>query len=217
VNYLVGIKTPPGTLKAGTQFQAKLLLVGINRLVADPARAAAGVLSSYGLAGAPTYQVQSEQGEVLDQQYLLSLRAGKERCFRGSLSGLADLPGNLGAQLAGLRDNWSAILQVQDGSGKTRIIPVEGGIGYAVLRAEDEGKRVFIGHPFVADRDEVVINLARSRDWKTWQVEIHNPTDKAMTVHVSANPRAEGLALDETLELSAGTSVFRSAGQAPTG
>lgn len=214
VNYLVGIRTEPGVVKAGTQCQARLLLVGINRLVVNPDRLAAQVLSSYGIAGPPTYQVQAEKGEVGDQQYLLNLRAGKERCFRGTLRGLADLPGNLGAKIAGLNDAWSAVFQVQDGSGKLRIIPVEEGIGYAVLRAEDERKRLFIGHPFVADSEQAIIGLARSKDWKKWQVEIHNPTDKAMTVHVSANPCADGLHLDETLKLPAGTSVFRSAGPA---
>jgi hypothetical protein len=217
VNYLVGIKTPEGTLKAGTRCQAKLLMVGINRLVADPEKLAAQVVASYGLAGTPEYQLQAEQGEVTDQQYTLSLKAGKAGCFRGTLRGLADLPGNLGTKLGGLNDGWSAILQVQDGSGRTRIVPVEDGVGYAVLRAEDEGKRVFIGHPFVADNENVTLGLARSRDWKTWQVEIHNPTAAEMRVHVTTNSCAEGFSLDETVTLPAGASVLRSAGSAPTG
>ena len=153
INHQVGIKTPAGTVARGTKLTAKLLLVGMNRLVAEPDKLAAQVAADYGLSGAPAYQVQAEQGKVTDRGVVLGLDASQGHCFRGKLTGLASLPGNLGARIAGLTDTWSAVLQVQDGSGKTRIIPVEQDTGYAVLRAEDEGKRLFIGG-LQADRDD---------------------------------------------------------------
>jgi hypothetical protein len=152
---------------------------------------------------------------VTGQDYVLALDASKDHCFRGKLTGLGNLSGNLGAQIVGLTDTWSAILQVQDGSGKTRIIPVERDTGYAVLRAEDEGQRLFIGHPLICDSPQVVISLARSKDWKTWEVEIHNPTAKPLQVTVRPNPNVEGFKLSETIQLPPGSSVLRTAGLAP--
>lgn len=213
VNYQVGIKTPAGTLKAGTSHDASLLLVGINRLVPEPDKLAAQLAVAYGLSGKPSYQVQAERGSVLRQDCLLGLQADKAGAFAGQITGLKDLPGNLGAQVSGLNGNWSAVLQ--DSAGRTRIIPVEDGVGYAVLRAEEEGKRLFIGHPFTADNPQVMLSLARSKDWKTWVVEIHNPTDEALRVKVTTNPLVQGLKLNETLQLPAGSSVIREAGPAP--
>lgn len=215
VNYQVGIKTAPGMFKANVPAEARLLLVGINRLVADPAKLAAQVRTDYGLAGPPAYQVQADQGAVTGQEYLLTLSAAQAHCFRGKVTGLDKLAGNLGAKIEGLNSGWGAVVQMQDGTGKTRIIPVEEGIGYAVLRTEDEGKTVFIGHPLIAENAKLIISLSRSKDWKTWQVELHNPTEKAMRVKVSTNPAVRGFKLDETLQIPAGSSVMRTAGTAP--
>jgi hypothetical protein len=215
VNFQVGIKTPAGVVKRGTQAQASLLLVGINRLVAEPDKLAAQVAADYGLSGPPAYRVEARQGKVTGQDCRLTLDASKDHCFRGKLTGLAHLSGNLGSVITGLTDTWSAVFQVQDGSGKTRIIPVEQDTGYAVLRAEDEGKDVFIGHPLICDSPQVVISLARSTDWKTWQVEVHNPTAKALMVRVRPNPNVQDFRLTETIQLAPGSSVTRNAGPAP--
>lgn len=215
VNYQVGVQTRAGTIEAGTTCRAALLLVGINRLEAEPEKVAAQVASAYGLAGTPTYEVQAEAGRVLGRQYVLSLQAGREQGFRGTVRGLAALPGNLGTTLAGLNHRWAAVLQVQDGRRRTRLLPVEEGTGYAALRAEDDGKRLFLGHPLLADNPQAVIGLARSRDWRTWQVEIHNPTDKPMRLRLTTSPLVEGFALRETVAVGAGQSVLRSAGPAP--
>jgi len=216
VNHQVGIKTPAGAVAKGAKLEAKLLLVGMNRLVAEPDKLAAQVAADYGLSGPPAYQVTAEQGQVTGQDYVLALDASQDRCFRGKLTGLANLSGNLGSAITGLSDTWSAVVQVQDGSGKTRLIPVEKGTGHAVLRAEDEGRRLFIGHPLLCDNPQVVISLARSQDWKTWEVELHNPTARALTAKVRPNPHVEGFRLTETIELPPGSSVQRSAGPAPT-
>jgi hypothetical protein len=212
INHEIGIKTPAGTIAKGTKLNARLLLVGINRLEADPVKMAAQVASAYGLTGKPEYRVRTERGSVLSQDYVLSLQAGKQGAFRGTLSGLQALPGNLGSTVGGLNSNWCAVLQEGE---KTRIIPVEQGVGYAVLRAEDEGKPVFIGHPFIADNPQVVLSLARSKDWATWVLEIHNPTNKALKVKVSTSAGVRGLKLRETVQLPAGSSVMREVGAAP--
>ena len=78
-----------------------------------------------------------------------------------------------------------------------------------------KGKDVFIGHPLICDSPQVVISLARTSDWKTWQVEIHNPTAKSLRVRVRPNPNVQGFTLSETIQLAPGSSVIRSAGPAP--
>jgi len=214
VNYQVGVKTEPGRLPAGARMDAKLLLVGINRLTEDPEKLAAQVAVDYGLGGAPSYRVQAQQGSVAGHEYVLSLQQA-DGAFRGTCTGLDRLAGNLGTTLGGLNDNWSAVLQVQDANSPTRIIPVEDGLGYAVLRAQDEGKPIFIGHPLTCDDPLIMLSLARSKDWKTWEAEIHNPTDEAKTVRVSTSPGVLGVKLDQTVQLPAGSSVIREVGAAP--
>jgi hypothetical protein len=218
VNYLVGLKTPPGVVARGKQGRAKLLLVGMHRLVDDPVGLAAKVAADYGLSGGPAYNVVPNQGEVLTQDCVVSLGATEGHCFHGSITGLAGLAGNLGVTLSGLNDRWCAVFQAQDGDvPATRIIPVEDGLGYAVLQAEDDGRELFIGHPFIADNPNATIGLARSKDWKTWLVEVHNPTENPMRVTISTNPHVLGFELNETLDLAPGQSVTRTTGDAPNG
>ena len=105
-------------------------------------------------------------------------------------------------------------LRLAQADAKARLIAVEAGTGYAVLRAEDEGRNIFLGHPLLADKPEVVLNVTRSRDWKDWVAEIHNPTDAALTVTVRSNPHVAGLTFAETLTLAAGSSASRRLGAA---
>lgn len=104
---------------------------------------------------------------MVDQQYVLTLAAAPEGCFRGRVHGLAALPGNLGCAVRGMNDRWTAWFQRQGKDIKTRTLPVEESTTYAVLR-DDEGQPLFIGHPIVADRPELVLNIARSEDGKRW-------------------------------------------------
>jgi len=83
-----------------------------------------------------------------------------------------------------------------------------------VLRAEDEGQTIFLGHPLIADNPDISLIVARTKDWKRWQVEIHNPTDKKLTVTVRSNPYVVGLKFTEKLTLPPGSSVIRDVGAA---
>jgi hypothetical protein len=212
VNYGVGFDNQRTALKAGTKLRAKMLMVGMHRLVSDPVALAEKIARDYAVAGQPVYQFDTAQGTVGPADYPVDLRAGKEGCFKGKLTGVADLAGNLGVAVSGLRDNWTAFCQTQGAQPKTRIISVEQGIGYAVLRAEDEGQTVFLGHPLIADNPEVSLTVARTKDWKRWEVEIHNPTSKTMTVIVRSNPHVLGLKFTEQLTLPPGSSVIRDLG-----
>lgn len=213
MNCGVGIKPTAAVMKAGTKLRARLLLVGMNKLVEDPAALAARVAKDYGLAGAPAYTVEARQGEVLGTKYRLDLAASPERCFVGAIAGLDKLPGNLGCRVSGLNDHWTAFFQEQDGKQlKTRILPVEQGTAYLTLRGADNAKEFFAGHPVVADNQDIVLNVARSQDWKRWLLEVHNPTDQSVTTWVRSSPHALGLKFAEQLELKPGSSQFRDLG-----
>ncbi|MGA2617560.1 MAG: hypothetical protein ABSF26_08130 [Thermoguttaceae bacterium] len=209
VNFGVGIKPTAPVMKAGTKLRVRLLMAGMHRLVADPAALAARIRSDYGLLGAPSYSVEAQAGKVVDQQYVLTLAAAPEGCFRGRVRGLAALPGNLGCAVRGMNDRWTAWFQRQGKEIKTRTLPVEESTTYAVLRDDDEGQSLFIGHPIVADRSELVLNSARSEDGKRWLLEVHNPTDGMIQSEVSSSPHVKTVRFHETMRIEPGTSLLR--------
>ena len=88
-------------------------------------------------------------------------------------------------------------------------MPVEEGTAYAVLRDEDEGRAVFIGHPIVADRPELVLNVARGEDGQQWLLEVHNPTDQVVKSLVKNSPHVTGIRFEEQMEIPPGTSLLR--------
>ena len=199
LGYQVGIKSLQPLLKAGSTLHANLLFVGMHRAVADPVAMAAGIRREYGLVGQPGYRAEVKQGTVLDQQYVFHVQADASGIFQATLHGLAALDGNLGSMVSGLHDNWTAAFQQISGNRvKTRLVPVEQGIGYALWQAEDDGTLVTIGHPFVASNPAITLTLTRSADWKSWQLEIHNPTAKALTVTVHNNPAFTGFTFEQS-------------------
>ena len=216
VNYGVGFKPEtPGVFKKGDHYRAMLMLVGMHRLVDDPASLAGAIDKEYGLSGAPAWKITPQQGTQGVPDYPVQLAASPTSdCFLGGVSGVVGLAGNLGVEIAGLHDNWTAFFQAQGAGSQTRIISVEKGTGYAVIQAPDEGKTLFLGHPLVADNPALSLTVARSDDWKKWVVEIHNPTDKPITATVRSNPYYQGFVFSEKLTLSPGSSVMRELGPA---
>jgi hypothetical protein len=208
VNFSVGIKPTGPVMKAGTKMRVRLLLAGMHNQVADPAALAARIRTDYGIAAAPSYRVKAQVGDVVSQQYALMLAASPEGCFLGSVRGIASLAGNLGCAVHGLNDRWTAWFQ-QGEKTKTRILPVEKGTAYAVLRDEDEGRDVFIGHPVVADQPELVLNVALAEDGQSWRLEVHNPTDQAVKSLVRSSPHVTGIRFEERMEIRPGTSLVR--------
>ena len=221
VNYGVGFKPDGDVLKAGTKLRARLLQVGMHRLVEDPAALAAKIALDYGITAGPAYTFTPTHGTVGAPDYPVPLRAGNDGCFVGKITGVAGMAGNLGVAVSGLNARWTAFCQSSGAAAatdtRTRLLAVEDGMAYAVVRAEDEGRTMFLGHPLLADARELVLSVTRSRDWKTWVADIHNPTDAALTVTVRSNPHVTGLRFSETLTVPAGNSVIRVLGPAPAG
>jgi hypothetical protein len=118
----------------------------------------------------------------------------------------AEIPGYLPACIEGLHDHWSvALLDRNRPWPNVRALPVRDGRAFAQLDLVPADSDLFIGHPVTADRDEVRL-LVSWMEPGVWFVEAHNPTDTAMRVHVATSPRWPLFALDETIELAAGTS-----------
>ena len=214
VNFTVGLKSPGPVVKAGTRFRVRLLLVGMHRQVNDPVSLAATIRTAYGVAGGPGYEVKAQQGKVASQEYRLDLEPGADGCFLGAIHGLNKLPGNLGCALREMNDRWTVFFQQQGAKVRTRILPVEEKTAYCVVNDADEGQSVFIGHPVVADNPALVLNVARSKDWKSWLLEIHNPTDSEVVANVKSSPHVTGFQFAESVKLAPGTSQFRTLGPA---
>jgi len=215
VNYQVGFKTEGDVLKKGSKVRIKILLVGMHRLVKDPAKLAKKIVKDYGLGESPSYNVEIEKGKVSHQEYILTIESDRNKCFKGKIRGIKNLPGNLGCMVTNLNNNWSAFFQQLGKETKNRIIPVEEGIGYAVLREEDEGKTIFIGHPVLCNNPNIILSIARSEDWKKWILEIHNPTKKEVSVTIWKNPNFTGFneLKKTTIKLPPGSSTFRNLGE----
>ena len=210
VNFNIGVKGKGNLLNAQSSLQAKVLLIGMNRMVADPAAMAAKIRTDYGLVGKPEYEVNAIKGKVLSQQYILEAVADQDGVFQSRINHLAAMDGNLGCMVRGLHDNWSAVFQQINGNSvKTRLIPVEKGIGYALLQAEDEGRQLAIGHPFTVNVPEIVLTLTRIFNKKNWRLEIHNPTEKELNIIVCSNPAFTGLKFKENLKIAPGSSTIR--------
>ena len=117
---------------------------------------------------------------------------------------LDKLPGTLGLRLSGLADNRSAVLALPDG--RIRLVPVEKGIGYVALGDDESDKELFIGHPFSCDCDDIGLYLSLAADMKTWQLEVHNPTDKKVAARVAVDPRFRFLTVEDAVALAPGVS-----------
>jgi hypothetical protein len=212
MNFTVGVKPPESGVKEGTKFKVKLLLIGMHNQVENPASLAATIRTAYGLSGDSGNQVEAKQGKVVGQEYRLDIEPSADGCFLGTAKGLDKLSGNLGCALLGMNDRWTVFFQQQDAKVKTRILPVEEKTAYCVMTAADEGKLIFIGHPVVTDNPELVLNVALSKDWKSWLLEIHNPTNSEITSNVKSSPHVKSFKFAERIKLAPGTSQFRTLG-----
>jgi hypothetical protein len=200
----VGVRRDGSSLLVrASRSPARLLLVGMNTGVKDPAQRAGALVRQYGLDGASAaYTVAAADGRVVDRQYALTLQAGPRGFFRGAVTGLPALDGNLGCVLRGLNDRWPVVLR--SGSDAWRYLPVESGCAHAVLSAADEGRALFIGHPVTANHPDVVLNLMRDR------LEVHNPTARRITTRIRMNPESGMGTWEDRMVIPAGSSLVRS-------
>jgi len=214
--YFVRIPAEGDVIKKGTTHTIRLLAVGMHNQVEDPIALSETVKTAYGL-GTQTqgYDVQLSHGQVTGREYTLDLETGSMGNVQGVITGLDDLPGTLGSRITGLNQRWTAALYRGGDDPNVRIMPIDAeGVGRAVLQPDLDRKPLFLGHPYTTGHEDVVLNLSRTRDWKSWQLEIHNPTDQPISGHVVSAQGWPGPELQHAYELDPGSSEMITIGAA---
>jgi hypothetical protein len=154
--------------------------------------------------GKTAYRPEVKRGKVLDT-YLTFTLAAQEGAAEVKLP-KAVLPGFLTTLVQGLNDNWSVHLVDRARAWPNhRALPIRDGRSYAELDLNDANADLFIGHPVIADCQDVKILVSWIQP-KRWHVEVHNPTGSPLNVSCRSNPGWPFFTFDEKLDLAPGTS-----------
>lgn len=172
------------TLPAGTTLSTRLAMV---KLAPTSGEAVIGnwtkLRDEYGMTGqAPAYKVNPTQGTVAATRYMLEL-AAKDNGFAGAISKTA-LPQPLPVKVTGLNDKWTA--------GKVNLVKnqwtplgVWQGAAYTTVDTSEGDHQLYIGNLVMADNPEVLLTLLPANEGGATNVEVHNPTDREITVKVT--------------------------------
>lgn len=138
------------------------------------------VRSMMGFDCEPAYDIRIDEGRVLSRRLVLELEAGEAGAAFEIPA--ADLPMALPVTVSGLNDNWPAVL-VDRATNRWRPLGMLEGTAYATLDTTAGDSHIFIGHPLVADRPDIVLSLSRVAE-DEYAVEIHNPTGRVVETTV---------------------------------
>jgi len=189
--------------QAGTLFNGKFVLVGMNRFVKDPYAFSDEIRRAYGIGETTAgYQPVLKAGRGVPNGVCFDAIAEKGVLF-GRFNGLAKLPGTLGLRLAGLNDRQSVVVATPK---DVRLVSAEHGVSHVALRDEESDCDLFVGHPFRTDAAELVLSLSKTIKGP-WKLEVHNPTDKEISTRLTTDPRQKFFALDKELTIASGASV----------
>jgi len=133
--------------------------------------------------GKPAYTLQTGQGTILSQRYILAVDGKASGCFSGQLDG--KLVSSLPVVVSSLNDRWSAFL-CDRSLKQARPVGVFEGKAWATISLAGRAD-LFIGHPVLADNPELFLQLTQSGN-DAWTLEVHNPTDAPIATRVRANP-----------------------------
>ncbi|MHB9025768.1 MAG: hypothetical protein ACYC7E_16640 [Armatimonadota bacterium] len=202
--------------KAGETKRVELLLLGIPRATAytknlpsPSTEIVERFYRDFGLDGGKTgYTITPQAGRVTGQRYLLAIDGTPARCFSGQLRG--SLISSLPIVVSGINPNWTSYLYDRARHAARPLGNFEGKAWATVCL--NGTLDLFIGHPLVADNEQVVLQVTQAGE-QAWRVEIHNPTDAAITTTVKKNPFFDPLKdkpfTRETITIPAGSSVTR--------
>ncbi len=181
--------------KKGETAQARLLIVGIPRrcVLTEHWPASAEVVErfyrDFGLdGGRPAYTLSLDQGKETSHRYILGIDGASSGGFSGRLEGT--LISSLPIAVSGLNDRWSACLYDR-GLKQARPIGVLEGTAWATINLTGRAD-LFVGHPVLVDNPELFVQFTQSGE-SSWTVEVHNPTDAAVTTRIRANPAFDPL------------------------
>ena len=133
-----------------------------------------------GLAGKPAYDVRVASGKLLGTRLSLDLEA-QDGGAAVAVS-KTDLPIPLPLKVYGVNPNWSTGVWDEDARA---LIPCGTLDGAAVssLNTRERISNVFAGNVIVCDQSDAVVTLLPDGTGQ-WKVQVHNPTDRDMTVNV---------------------------------
>jgi hypothetical protein len=129
------------------------------------------------------YMVRLDQGAVLSRRYILSIDGRLAGGMSGQLEG--KLIFSLPIAVSGLNDRWSAFLYDRQLK-KSRPVGVLEGKAWATINLAGNAD-LFVGHPVLVNNPDLFVQLTQSGE-ETWTLEIHNPTDAAITTRIRTHP-----------------------------
>ena len=194
--FRLGMKAPARLVKAGERFSARVVIARTDQGYA-PAQAQAcleNVRREFGMGlDAPAFTFALTSGKWRDRQFLQQAEAQE-----GAICGVFAAPPLswpcVPLAVSGLNDNWDAAVYGDAGT-PLRRIPVRDGIGYASLDpARASCRTVWVGHPVVCDQPQAhLLVLENGRD--VCEVQVHNPTEKPMSIRLRPATSAVKLGL----------------------
>ena len=190
-----------GVYEAGSSFSCRMVVMGMHKFINDPAVFAGDVKNAYGIGVEESaYRFESEAGSGRPNGVCFDAVAD-DGVLKGRFKGLSSLSGTLGLRLSGLSSKKSAIVHTPTG---IRIVPVEGGTAYVALREEESDVPIFVGHPFRAGNEDLVLSLSRPGKW---MLEVHNPTKREIRTKVESDRRCSVFSFSREVAIPAGTSL----------
>ena len=161
----------------------------------------------FGMDGGKTgYALSLRTGRLVSQRYILDIDGKQDAGMSGMIEG--KLISSLPITVSGLNDKWSAFLY-DAAIKKARPLGVFENKAWAVVPVRGKVE-LFIGHPVTADNPDLVIQVTQTGE-SAWSVELHNPSEKAVSVTpvLNANyaPFAGKKLADGKVDVPAGSSV----------
>lgn len=192
----LGMAAPARTVKAGARFSARVAIARVEEgySLQQAQTCLENVRREFGLSGTkPAFDFTVKAGTLLDQRFLQQVQA-QDGGFRGTFTTpLLSWP-CVPLAVHGLNDNWDAVIYGDQGPDLRRIA-VRDGVGYAGLDpAVAANHEIWIGHPVICDQPAAHL-LVLENGPAVCEVQVHNPTDKPMTVHLHSAPSLAGLGI----------------------
>ncbi|MFA6293361.1 MAG: hypothetical protein WC637_16370, partial [Victivallales bacterium] len=192
-------------LKAGDKFGANFILLGKGWESQNTTQWISDFIADYAVGGGkPAYSFKVTQGKLREINYAMNIDA--DNGGAAVEIGKYKLPHNLLVHVNGISAN--AVVGRYDREGKQLLIlPVFEGVATTSVNTTLGDTKLYIGELFRCDNRDVLMSCVQDAADKLL-LEIHNPTDKALKVKLSAVAGFAALAgLDKTVDLPACSSV----------
>jgi hypothetical protein len=145
------------------------------------------VAATMGWRGKPRYHATVSQGSVISQRLLFDVQS-EDGGVQLHLPRV-ELPTALPLRVHGLNPRWPAVL-FDRSARRWRPLGMLEGVAYAVLDTLACDWSIYVGHPVLADDQDLVLALAQVSA-RQCVLEVHNPTTRTIHGSVRAAPGFE--------------------------